>query len=209
MTKNKKGILIFCGIVLLLILSLYFDDYIFQIISYFKSGFLDEFFMSLTLASSGIIILFFLTILLLWNKRKQKWILPLWFTLLISTIVSFVLKFVVQRPRPFQEGLIQLSSELIKDSYYIWNFSFPSNHALLAFCAIPILSKEFPKFRYVWIAIACLIAFSRIYFGFHFLSDVIAGAAIGYLIGALVVKSEKENHFWENIYERIYNMFVK
>ena len=80
---------------------------------------------------------------------------------------------------------------------------------MLVFCAVPLLSKEFPKFRYVWIFLACLVGFSRIYFGFHFLSDVIAGAVIGYLLGAFVIRKENENRLWENIYWKIYNKFVK
>ena len=76
---------------------------------------------------------------------------------------------------------------------------------MLAFCAIPFLSKEFPKFKYFWIAFASLIAFSRVYFGVHFLSDVIAGGLIGYLIGWFVLKTEKENKSCEGVYRRIFN----
>jgi undecaprenyl-diphosphatase len=67
------------------------------------------------------------------------------------------------------------------------DFSFPSGHAMLAFCAIPILNREFPKLKYAWIVFACLVAFSRVYFGVHFMSDVIAGALIGYCLGELIV----------------------
>mgnify|MGYP001562521683 CR=1 FL=1 len=209
MTKSKRGIWIIGFIIALFIISLYFDSYIVKGVSYLKNGFLDEFLIGLTFTSSEIIIFFFLTSLFLWNENKRKWILPLWFTLFLSTLVSFILKVAIQRPRPFQQGIIEISSFLVKNSYYVWDFSFPSNQTMLAFCTIPFLSKEFPKFKYVWIALACLVGFSRLYFGFHFLSDVIAGAAIGYLLGTLIIKAEKENKFWENIYWRIYNKFVK
>ena len=186
MTKSKRGIWIIGFIIALFIISLYFDSYIVKGVSYLKNGFLDEFLIGLTFTSSEIIIFFFLTSLFLWNENKRKWILPLWFTLFLSTLVSFILKVVIQRPRPFQQGIIEISSFLVKNSYYVWDFSFPSNQTMLVFCAIPILSKEFPKFKYVWIALASLVGFSRLYFGLHFLSDVIAGAAIGYLLGALI-----------------------
>ena len=74
---------------------------------------------------------------------------------------------------------------------------------MLVFCAIPILDKEFPKLKYFWIAFAVLVAFSRIYFGLHFLSDVIAGGLIGYLIGIFIVNLEKEKKFGEKIYGKI------
>ncbi|MEK6829210.1 MAG: phosphatase PAP2 family protein [Nanoarchaeota archaeon] len=209
MTKNKKLAWTAGLIAAAFILSLYFDNYIIRGISYLKNSFLDESLSWLTSTSFEIIIFFLLTILLLWNKNKRKWVLPLWFTLFLSAVASFILKVAIQRPRPFQQGLIELSSFLIKNSYYTWDFAFPSSHTMLAFCVLPIVSREFPKLRYVWALFACLIAFSRVYFGFHFLSDVIAGAVIGYLIGALILNVEKENHVWENLYWKVYNKFVK
>ena len=168
-----------------------------------RNNFLDNFFMGLTYLSSEIIIFFILTSLFLWQERKRKWILPLWFTFFVSAFVSFLLKFIMQRQRPFQIGIVQTLDILRENSHLIWNFSFPSFQAMLAFCAIPILSKEFPKFKYAWTVFAVLVAFSRVYFGVHFLSDVIAGGLMGYLIGITVVKHEKETKFWEKIYEKI------
>lgn len=207
--KNKKGIWIFWLIVILFVVSLYFDSYSIEGISYIKNNFLDTSLALLIPMTFEVIIFILFTVMLLWKENKRKWVLPLWFTLTLSFLTSFILKVVIQRPRPFQQGLIEISSFLVKNSYSLWDFSFPSNHAMLAFCILPFISKEFPKLKYVWTLFACLIAFSRVYFGFHFLSDVIAGAAIGYLIGALVIKSEKENHFWKNIYQKIYNRFVR
>ncbi len=200
--KKKKVVIICMLIALAIFVSLYFDSEIVQGISLIRNSFLNEFFMGLTFISSSIIIFFFLTSLFLWKEHKRKWILPLWFTLGLSVVVSFLLKVAVQRPRPFQLGIV--STVLEKSSHLIWNFSLPSFHAMLAFCAIPILSKEFPKFKYVWIILASLIAFSRIYFGLHFLSDVIVGGLIGYLLGAVIVKTEKENKFGEKIYKKIF-----
>ena len=207
--RNKRVVWIAGMIIAAFIVALYFDSPIIRGVSYLKDGLLDEIFLGLTFISSTIIIFFLLTSLFLWSENKRKWILPLWFTLLLSSIVGFILKVSIQRLRPFQLGLINLQEFLMKNSYTALEFSIPSNHALLAFCALPILSKEFPKLKYVWLALACLIGFSRIYFGFHFLSDVIAGATIGYLIGFAVVKAEKEGRFWEKVYWRIYDKFVK
>ena len=91
---------------------------------------------------------------------------------------------------------------LMSKSYEIWNFSFPSFQAMLVFCAIPTISKEFPKIKWAWIVFACLAAFSRVYFGLHFLSDVIIGGILGYLIGMLIIKLEEKNNFGEKIYKR-------
>jgi len=202
---KKRGI-IFVSVLILffIIISLYFDSEIVWGISLIRNNFLNDFFMGLTFISSEIIIFFFLTSLFLWQDNKRKWILPLWFTLFLSVIISFLLKISVQKPRPFQLGIVSVLDVLEKNSHLIWNFSFPSFQTMLAFCAIPILSKEFPKFKYIWVIFAGLIAFSRVYFGLHFLSDVIVGGLIGYLLGIIVIKIEKQNNFWENIYKKIF-----
>jgi len=201
---KKKRIYIGILFVFLIFISLYFDSEIVKGISLIRNSFFNEFFLGLTFISSSIIIFFFLTSLFLWKEHKRKWILPLWFTLGISVLVSFLLKFFIKRPRPFQIGIVSVLPVLEKASYLIWNFSFPSFHAMLVFCALPILSKEFPKFKYIWIFFASLIAFSRIYFGLHFLSDVLVGGLIGYLLGIIIIKVEKKNKFWEKIYKKIF-----
>lgn len=199
---KKREIIFAFLIILVIVVSFYFDSEIVKGISLIRNSFLDEVFLGLTFVSSSVIIFFFLTSLFLWRERKRKWIFPLWFTLFLSVVVSFLLKVAVQRQRPFQLGIVSVLSVLEKSSHLIWDFSFPSFQAMLAFCAVPILSKEFPKFKYVWIVFASLVAFSRVYFGLHFLSDVIAGGAIGYLLGVIVIKIEKENKFWERIMKR-------
>jgi len=202
----KKEKLVVAGIffALVVLLSLYFDSEIVKGFSFIRNNFFNEFFMGMTFISSEIIIFFFLTSLFLWQERKRKWILPLWLSLGLSALISFLLKIAVQRPRPFQTGIVSVLPVLEKSSHLIWNFSFPSFQTMLGFCAVPILSKEFPKFKYIWITFAGLIAFSRIYFGLHFLSDVIVGGLIGYSIGWLIVKKEKEDKIFERIYKRIF-----
>jgi undecaprenyl-diphosphatase len=173
-------------------------------ISLLRNNIADNFFLAVTYISSEIIIFAFITALFLWKDKKRRWILPLWITLGVSAITGFLLKATIQRARPFQLGIISLLPQLQEASYELWNFSFPSNHAMLAFCAVPILSQEYPKLKKVWIALAVVIALSRIYLGLHFLSDVIAGGAIGYLIGAMLVHLEKEHKYGKRVYEMVF-----
>ena len=200
---NQKSVFIFAFVVLAIFVSLYFDSEIVKGVSLIRNNLLNEFFMWITFASSEIVVFFFLTILFLWQRDKRNWILPLWVTLGLSAIVGFLLKFTIQRQRPFQLGLVSVLLVLEKASHAVWNFSFPSFQAMLVFCAIPLLSKKFPKLKYYWIVFAVLVGFSRIYFGLHFLSDVIAGGAIGYLLGVVVIKLEEEYGFGEKVWKKI------
>jgi len=202
--KKGKGIIFVMIAVAFIFTSLFFDNELIKLASFLRSGILDSFFMGITLVSSEIILFFVLTSLFLWNDKKRKWILPLWVCLGISAVVSLILKITVQRLRPFQLGLVPLISSLQEASFSIWNFSFPSFQSMLAFCAIPILSEQFPKLKKFWIAFAVLVAFSRVYFGLHFVSDVITGGLIGYLIGIIIVREEKDNRFGEKIYNKIF-----
>jgi undecaprenyl-diphosphatase len=184
MYMNKKSVIVILIALLALIASFYFDAQIVRAVHSIQDYYLTEFFLGVAFISSEIIIFFILTSLFLWNERKRSWIIPLWVTLALSALASFILKNIIQRERPFDQGIVSVLP-VIQSS--ISDFSFPSAHAIFAFCAIPILSKEFPRLRYFWIAFAVIIAFSRVYLGVHFLSDVIAGALIGYGIGELVV----------------------
>lgn len=202
--RKKRGIALVIITVIAILASFYFDSQISKFVSLLRTEMLNEIFLGLTFISSEIIIFFFLTSLFLWSENKRRWIFPLWLTLFFSVVVSFLLKISIQRQRPFELDLVSALPVLIESSFLTWNFSFPSFQSLLVFSAIPILTKEFPKFRYVWIIFAVLVAISRVYFGLHFMSDVLAGGIIGYIIGLIIVKIEKEKKFGEKIYESVF-----
>jgi len=193
----------------LILISFKFDKQIVSFMSNFRVGLLTDFFLGLTFVSSNIIIFFFLTSLFLWNEQKRRWIIPLWFILFLSVIISFFLKIMIQRPRPFEIGLPVIQKALESMTMAGWNYSFPSFQTLLVFSALPILQKEFKKFKYIWLTFALLVGISRIYFGIHFLSDVLAGALIGYILGLFVVKLEEDKKFGEKINKSIYKNYER
>lgn len=201
MKKREK---VFIFFIILNLICFYFDEFLVQYVSLFRNNFLDNFFLVITFVSSEIILFFVLTALFLWTEKKREWILPLWICLGSSAFVSFILKIIVQRERPFQLGIVELISNLQSSSYEIWNFSFPSFQSMLVFSAIPIIAYNFPKLKKFWIAFAILVAFSRIYFGVHFFSDVIAGAIIGYFIGIGILNLERNKKFGQRIYQKIF-----
>ncbi len=62
-------------------------------------------------------------------------------------------------------------------------FSFPSGHTITAFAVTLPMMHFYPELTAGLLFCACSIAISRILLGLHFLSDVLAGAAIGTLLG--------------------------
>jgi membrane-associated phospholipid phosphatase len=96
-------------------------------------------------------------------------------------LLNVALKNVFQRPRPvWDEPLVQLST-----------YSFPSGHAVAstvfygAVCALVFTHVRSPMLRgltaLAGILMVLLVTFSRVYLGAHFLTDVIAGVAVGLL----------------------------
>ncbi|MGO9230230.1 MAG: phosphatase PAP2 family protein [Bryobacteraceae bacterium] len=61
-------------------------------------------------------------------------------------------------------------------------FSFPSGHTITAFAVSISLAAYYPELGVGLLFCAASVAASRILLGMHFLSDVLAGAAIGALL---------------------------
>ena len=64
-------------------------------------------------------------------------------------------------------------------------FSFPSNHAINNFAAATFFYRLYPKLKWVLFTGAFLVAFSRVYLGLHYPSDILGGAIIGVAFGYL------------------------
>jgi len=101
---------------------------------------------------------------------------------LISGITAQVLKHVFGRARPrLTDDLIFVGPSL-RGGYD----SFPSGHTTVAFCFAYTLSQYFPKYRGIFYFLAAIIGISRIESTSHFSSDVVAGAAVGLILGRLL-----------------------
>jgi undecaprenyl-diphosphatase len=70
--------------------------------------------------------------------------------------------------------------------------SFPSGHSMATFAVATVLAVRFPKARWIIIVTAVAVSISRLIRASHFLTDIVAGAALGVLIGAVVAHPWKD-----------------
>ncbi len=95
---------------------------------------------------------------------------------LLSSILTTSIKIGVKRKRPFAEF-----PELFHQKQMVGKLSFPSGHTSTAFAMATAISLSNPKWYvitpcFLW---AGAVAYSRMYLGLHFPSDVFGGIVIG------------------------------
>ena len=120
--------------------------------------------------------------------RARTLRVPLVSFLLAKRLSDFsygLLKPLVHRPRPF------LTVKELGPLITPHGFSFPSGHATVAMAMAVVLAHHFPKARALVYVLAGLIGASRVYFGVHYLSDVLAGFVLGVAVGYLCILLEK------------------
>jgi undecaprenyl-diphosphatase len=96
----------------------------------------------------------------------------------VGILMFRALKGTSRRKRPCEIEPHCWASILPPDKY-----SFPSGHSITAFAVAISVGFFYPDLQTCLLAVALLIASSRIALGMHFLSDVLAGSAIGIVLG--------------------------
>ena len=66
-------------------------------------------------------------------------------------------------------------------------FSFPSAHASNLFASATLLSRNYKSLTPLFLIIAFLVSFSRIYVGVHYPFDALAGGILGFIIASLIL----------------------
>ena len=115
---------------------------------------------------------------------------------LVAGLFSTVIKQFVERDRPsnfdFAQPIVTYIEALSgQTAAPMAANSFPSGHATSCFGIAVAVAWASRGTEHSWLGWAVmgwatLVALSRVYVGVHFLSDVIAGAALGALVGTLV-----------------------
>lgn len=113
----------------------------------------------------------------LWRDRARAWLF-LVAALAASGLLVTLLKLLVGRLRPvwlFREdayGFAPLSFQSAANS-------FPSGHSQTIWAVMAALMILFPRHWPTFVALAVLVAASRLFITVHYLSDVLVGSAIG------------------------------
>ncbi|MGW6706147.1 phosphatase PAP2 family protein [Streptomyces sp. NPDC054956] len=107
---------------------------------------------------------------------------------LASATINTVGKWSVRRPRPVLDGVPAVRQLVAQPQ----TTSFPSGHAASAFAFASGVALESPGWGAALAPVAACVAFSRVYTGVHYPSDVLAGAALGVAAGFLVRRLTRE-----------------
>jgi membrane-associated phospholipid phosphatase len=96
----------------------------------------------------------------------------------IAIGLNYVIKLIAKRPRPVLDGLPPLGGAPS-------SLSFPSAHATSSFAVATAMTRV-DSVAALAFALALALSLGRPYLGMHYPSDVLAGAAIGIVLGLIV-----------------------
>ncbi len=134
------------------------------------------------LGDMGALWIFITVVLLLFKRTRRAGLVSLLALAASFAVTNVFLKNYVDRVRPY-EVITGLKCLVDKAT----DASFPSGHASAAFASAVAIYKSTKKYIGVpCVIVAVLMAASRLYVGVHYPTDVLCGAIIGGLLGALM-----------------------
>ena len=190
--------------ILLVSISLIFISYFFidvPLVLFIHSNginkyFIFELFTHISDVIVGIIIIYVIFFPFFYKNQKCNRFFSMMFLATVSVSISAqikdILKYVFGRYWP--DTWIDENPSLIVNNLYGFNFfhkgsaytSFPSGHTTITFSFFTMCIIFYPKFKVYFLIPMFLLSLGQIFKHYHFFSDVIAGACIGWCVSTLI-----------------------
>lgn len=139
-------------------------------------------------------------VMLLLDRARARRIADMALSAALVALACNVLKLLIGRPRPkfddpgtflFPGGQYELTIQgetVLRHAWQIGSgissdlWSMPSSHTAAGVALAVFLAAVYPKLRPLCIFLAFIVGVARVLLGAHYLSDVLAGATLGYLV---------------------------
>ena len=138
-----------------------------------RTGFFTTLFEGITILGEETLVILF--VVALWFAVDSRLAQKVFFVTICSTGLNGIVKNLAKVPRPFDKGVLPVRKETAT------GFSFPSGHTQSFSTWSTLFAIEYKK-KWLTALVAVfipLVAFSRLYLGVHYPTDVIVGAALG------------------------------
>lgn len=155
-----------------------FDIQVLQRVEAMRTDTFNSVFEGVTMMGEEMIMI--LLIAVLYFAYDKRVAVKVFFITLVSISINGIIKNCAQVPRPFALDHVSCVRPETATGY-----SFPSGHTQIFATWSTALATHFRKALWVLVAVIAvmLVAFSRVYLGAHYPSDVIVGALLGILMG--------------------------
>lgn len=150
-----------------------------------RNSIVTPFLQFISFLGNGGLFFIVLNIILLFLVRHRKLAVSLAFAQIIQAItVNLIVKKLIARPRPYS-----IESTLIPLVTQLKDYSFPSGHTATAVCmTVVCYLTDYKKAGHISLVFSILMAFSRMYVGVHYPTDIIGGILTGILCAIAGVK---------------------
>ncbi|HXY86865.1 MAG TPA: phosphatase PAP2 family protein [Candidatus Acidoferrales bacterium] len=165
---------------LLTLASVYYGSFDYNITHLIRDlnygGVIDMLFTYITFTGSTVFMVLIIVLLYIGGARKEALVFAVVFV--VTNVLALGIKYIVARPRPSDLGVIPEAEA-----------AFPSAHTANAFALTATISRYHRKFTIVMFAWALVIAFSRVFLGLHYFTDVIGGAVLGFVVSYVISRA--------------------